>query len=52
MIAEAKKIDDFDMKILRAMQIDATLSQRDLADKVGLSQTPAGDAFSGCMGLA
>ncbi len=38
MIAEAKKIDDFDMKILRAMQIDATLSQRDLADKVGLSQ--------------
>jgi Lrp/AsnC family transcriptional regulator len=38
MITEGKKIDDFDLKILRAMQIDASLSQRDLAEKVGLSQ--------------
>ncbi|MCW0000573.1 Lrp/AsnC family transcriptional regulator [Pararhizobium sp. YC-54] len=35
---ELKKIDDFDMKILTAMQVDANLSQRDLADKVGMSQ--------------
>jgi Lrp/AsnC family transcriptional regulator len=38
MIADSAKIDDFDMKILTAMQIDAGLSQRDLADKVGMSQ--------------
>jgi Lrp/AsnC family transcriptional regulator len=38
MIADTRKIDDFDMRILRAVQIDANLSQRDLAEKVGLSQ--------------
>jgi len=38
MIDELRKVDDFDMKILTAMQIDANLSQRDLAEKVGLSQ--------------
>jgi Lrp/AsnC family transcriptional regulator len=38
MIADSAKIDDFDMKILTAMQIDAGLSQRDLAEKVGMSQ--------------
>lgn len=38
MIGDLKKIDVFDMKILTAMQIDANLSQRDLAEKVGLSQ--------------
>ncbi len=38
MIDDLKKVDDFDMKILTAMQIDANLSQRDLAEKVGLSQ--------------
>ncbi|MBW9113608.1 Lrp/AsnC family transcriptional regulator [Rhizobium cauense] len=35
---EHTKIDDFDMKILSAMQQDANLSQRDLAEKIGLSQ--------------
>ncbi|SFB42248.1 Lrp/AsnC family transcriptional regulator [Rhizobium sp. NFR07] len=35
---EAIKFDDFDMKILTAMQVDSNLSQRDLADKVGMSQ--------------
>lgn len=35
---DAVKIDDFDMKILNCMQRDATLSQRELAEKVGLSQ--------------
>jgi len=35
---ESTKIDDFDMKILSAMQHDANLSQRDLAEKIGLSQ--------------
>jgi Lrp/AsnC family transcriptional regulator len=35
---ERVKLDIFDMKILSAMQNDATLSQRDLAEKVGLSQ--------------
>lgn len=38
MIENRAKIDTFDMKILTAMQIDASLSQRDLAEKVGLSQ--------------
>ncbi|WP_367716134.1 Lrp/AsnC family transcriptional regulator [Nitratireductor sp. GISD-1A_MAKvit] len=32
------KIDQFDRRILRALQRDASLSQRDLAEKVGLSQ--------------
>ncbi|MGV6393498.1 Lrp/AsnC family transcriptional regulator [Pseudomonas caspiana] len=32
------KIDAYDMRILNAMQNDASLSQRDLADKVGMSQ--------------
>ncbi|KQV34842.1 Lrp/AsnC family transcriptional regulator [Rhizobium sp. Root1204] len=38
MSGESFKIDDFDMKILSAMQSNASLSQRDLADKVGMSQ--------------
>ena len=33
-----EKIDQFDRRIFRALQRDASLSQRDLADKVGLSQ--------------
>ena len=32
------KIDAFDLKILTALQTDGALSQRDLADRVGLSQ--------------
>lgn len=32
-------IDDFDRRILRALQRDATRSQRDLAEAVGLSQS-------------
>lgn len=35
---ESTKIDSFDIKILNVMQIDGNLSQRDLAEKVGLSQ--------------
>ncbi|MES0067958.1 Lrp/AsnC family transcriptional regulator [Mesorhizobium sp. M0074] len=38
MIEDRAKIDAFDMKILTAMQIDASLSQRDLAERVGRSQ--------------
>ncbi len=33
-----KKFDQIDLSILRALQQDSSLSQRDLADKVGLSQ--------------
>jgi Lrp/AsnC family transcriptional regulator len=33
-----QKVDHFDARILRELQIDATRSQRDLADRVGLSQ--------------
>lgn len=33
-----KPLDKIDKSILRALQRDASLSQRDLADKVGLSQ--------------
>ncbi|WP_265516453.1 Lrp/AsnC family transcriptional regulator [Nitratireductor luteus] len=35
---KAEKLDQFDLKILRTLQRDASLSQRDLADRVGLSQ--------------
>ena len=38
MIEKSEKIDDFDLKILTCLQRDATASQRDLADQVGLSQ--------------
>ena len=38
MIENMKKIDDFDMKIMTALQIDSDISQRDLAEKIGLSQ--------------
>ncbi len=34
----SKKIDQIDASILRELQKDATLSQRDLAERVGLSQ--------------
>lgn len=34
----ASKIDNIDRSILRVLQHDASLSQRDLAEKVGLSQ--------------
>ena len=33
-----QKLDQFDTAILRALQHDASLSQRELADKVNLSQ--------------
>jgi Lrp/AsnC family transcriptional regulator len=32
------KLDDFDMRILSSLQKNGTISQRDLADTVGLSQ--------------
>ncbi|UUP18098.1 Lrp/AsnC family transcriptional regulator [Nitratireductor thuwali] len=35
---KAEKLDQFDLRILRTLQRDASLSQRDLADRVGLSQ--------------
>lgn len=35
---DREKIDQFDVRILRELQKDASLSQRELADKVGLSQ--------------
>lgn len=38
MIDTSLKLDNFDMKILNAMQSDASLSQRDLAEQVGMSQ--------------
>jgi Lrp/AsnC family transcriptional regulator len=38
MIDKGFKLDIYDMRILNAMQHDASLSQRDLADKVGMSQ--------------
>lgn len=38
MIEPSEKIDAFDLKILTALQKDSGLSQRDLAEKVGLSQ--------------
>ncbi|CDN58012.1 Glutamate uptake regulatory protein (plasmid) [Neorhizobium galegae bv. officinalis bv. officinalis str. HAMBI 1141] len=38
MIESTAKIDVFDLKILTVLQKDASLSQRDLAEKVGLSQ--------------
>lgn len=38
MIDKSLKLDSFDMKILNAMQSDASLSQRDLAETVGMSQ--------------
>ena len=38
MIEKAEKIDDFDLRILTQLQRNAQLSQRELAEKVGLSQ--------------
>lgn len=38
MIAQSPKFDAFDLKILSVIQKDSSLSQRDLAEKVGLSQ--------------
>ena len=38
MIESQAKVDGFDLKILAALQKDSNLSQRELAEKVGLSQ--------------
>ncbi|RFC69544.1 MULTISPECIES: Lrp/AsnC family transcriptional regulator [Mesorhizobium] len=38
MIEKSEKIDAFDLKLLNALQKDSAQSQRELADKVGLSQ--------------
>jgi Lrp/AsnC family transcriptional regulator len=38
MIARMEKLDEIDRRILRQLQSDASLSQRELADRVGLSQ--------------
>ena len=38
MITKSEKIDVFDLKILTCLQNNANLSQRDLAEEVGLSQ--------------
>ncbi|SHH60125.1 Lrp/AsnC family transcriptional regulator [Cognatishimia maritima] len=38
MIAKMDSIDNIDRRILHALQQNAALSQRDIADKVGLSQ--------------
>lgn len=39
-MANAEDLDAFDLKILQALQADATLSSAELADRVGLSQSP------------
>jgi Lrp/AsnC family transcriptional regulator len=36
----ARGLDDLDRRILRELQVDATLSIADVASRVGLSQTP------------
>lgn len=38
MIANMEKIDEIDLKILSCLQKDGAISQRDLAERVGLSQ--------------
>lgn len=38
MIEDMEKIDEFDLKILSCLQKDGAISQRDLAEQVGLSQ--------------
>ncbi|MGO6816811.1 Lrp/AsnC family transcriptional regulator [Rhizobium brockwellii] len=38
MIDSSEKIDNLDLKILSALQHDAELSQRELADRIGMSQ--------------
>jgi Lrp/AsnC family transcriptional regulator len=38
MIGIMEKIDEFDLRILTCLQTDGAISQRDLADRVGLSQ--------------
>ncbi len=38
MIDESAELDVFDLKLLRLLQQDASLSQRDIAERVGLSQ--------------
>lgn len=38
MIARMEKLDEIDRRILRHLQSDASLSQRELAERVGLSQ--------------
>ena len=38
MIEDMDKIDAIDLRILACMQRDGAISQRDLADQVGLSQ--------------
>lgn len=38
MIEESSKIDSFDLKIMTLLQKDSSLSQRELAERVGLSQ--------------
>ena len=35
-----KSLDDFDLEILRQLQQDSSIRMADLAEKVGLSQTP------------
>ena len=39
-MAEITKVDDFDVKILRAIQHDGRISINDLSERVGLSPTP------------
>ncbi|SEJ63976.1 transcriptional regulator, AsnC family [Cribrihabitans marinus] len=38
MIDDMAQYDELDLKLLRQLQLDSTLSQRELADRVGLSQ--------------
>lgn len=39
-MADAEELDAFDLRILDALQGDATLSSAELAERVGLSQSP------------
>ena len=39
-MTEITKVDDFDVKILRAIQHDGRISINDLSERVGLSPTP------------
>ena len=41
------EIDEVDRRILRVMQADGTLSVTEIADRVGLSQSPCSRRVSG-----
>ena len=51
-MTERQPLDDIDLQILSELQRDGRIRNNELAERVGISEPPAGGAFAPCASAA